>query len=297
MAVLSPANPDIPIDRRQFLRNSLFGAAGVALYSGEVERHWVDVTRHEFFLKDLPESFEGLRCVQLSDIHLDEYTEPFFLREVIRKVNHLKPDIVFLTGDYISIGPRSSKFAIRASWHCAQILGDGLQCRQRYAVLGNHDFAAGPQDVSEALSSHGIQMLNDRALPLERNGARIWLAGTLDAINNAPNLERAIPASIRNQPGEPVVLLCHEPDYADTLLKTSAGRAVSLMLSGHTHGGQVHLPFAGPFTLPYMGRKYVRGWYRLEHMQLYVNRGIGTVGIPFRFNCPPEITEFTLRKI
>jgi predicted MPP superfamily phosphohydrolase len=291
MAVLPPTHPGTPIDRRQFLRNGLFGAGGVALYSSEVERHWVDVTRHEFFLKDLPEGFEGFRCVQLSDIHMDAYTEPFFLREVIRKVNHLKPDAVLLTGDYISIGPRSNEFAIRASWHCAQILEE-LACRQRYAVLGNHDFAAGPEKISEALSSHGIQMLNERAVALERNGARIWLAGVLDAINNSPKLDRAIPASIRNRPGEPVVLLCHEPDYADTLLKTSAGRAVSLMLSGHTH-----LPFAGPFTLPLMGRKYVRGWYRLEHMQLYVNRGIGTVGIPFRFNCPPEITEFTLRRL
>ncbi|MDR3724848.1 MAG: metallophosphoesterase [Terracidiphilus sp.] len=295
MAVLFPKNSNVSTDRRQFLKTGLFGAAGVALYSGEVERHWVDVTRHEFFLKDLPEGFEGLRAVQLSDIHMDEYTEPFFLREVIRKVNHLKPDVVFLTGDYVSIGPRSSKFAVRAGWHCAEIL-DGLECRQRYAILGNHDIAADAQEISEALSSHGIQMLNNHAVPLERNGARIWLAGLLDALNTFPHVDRAIPELTRHQPGEPVVLLCHEPDYADGLLKTHVGQSISLMLSGHSHGGQVHIPFAGRFTLPYMGRKYVRGWYRLEHMQLYVNRGIGTVGVPFRFNCPPEITEFTLRR-
>ena len=296
MAVLFPPSPDGPTDRRRFLKSGLLGAVGLAVYSGEVERHWIDITRHEFFLKDLPEGFEGMRIVQLSDIHMDEYTEPFFLREVVRKVNQLKPDAVFLTGDYISVGPRSRHFAIRASWHCAQIL-DGLECRQRYAVLGNHDYAAGSGEISEALSSHGIRMLNNRAIPLERNGARIWLAGMIDPLNCNPRPDLAIPEAIRNRRNEPVVLLCHAPDFADPLLRTAEGRSVSLMLSGHTHGGQVHLPFMGPLTLPVMGKKYVHGWYRLEQMQLYVNRGIGTVGIPFRFNCPPEITAFALRKL
>ncbi len=96
-------------------------------------------------------------------------------------------------------------------------------------------------------------------------------------------------------PHEPIVLLCHAPDYADHLVTLAAGQAVALMVSGHTHGGQIRLPLAGPLALPELGRKYVEGWFRFGDLQLYVNRGLGTVGVPFRFNCPPEITLLTLR--
>ena len=90
--------------------------------------------------------------------------------------------------------------------------------------------------------------------------------------------------------------MCHAPDYADQLLKTAAGRAVGLMLSGHTHGGQVRLPLFGPLITNRLGRKYVQGGFRLGGLQLYVNRGIGTSGLPFRFDCLPEITLMTLRR-
>jgi hypothetical protein len=110
-----------------------------------------------------------------------------------------------------------------------------------------------------------------------------------------PIPELAIPESIRNVPHEPIVLLCHAPDYVDDLLPTPAGRALSLMLSGHTHGGQIRIPLIGATSLPPLGHKYVEGWFRFGNLQLYVNRGLGTVGLPVRFNCPPEITLFTLR--
>ena len=89
--------------------------------------------------------------------------------------------------------------------------------------------------------------------------------------------------------------MCHAPDYADDLLAHPAGMSVDLMLSGHTHGGQIRLPLVGALQLPDMGKKYVEGWFKLGRMQLYVNRGIGTVGVPFRLDCPPEISLFTLR--
>jgi len=91
-------------------------------------------------------------------------------------------------------------------------------------------------------------------------------------------------------------LMCHAPDYVDDLLLQSATRSVGLMLSGHTHGGQVRVPFVGAVSLPPLGRKYIEGRFQFGRTQLYVNRGIGTVGLPFRFDCPPEITEITLRR-
>ncbi|MGH9559894.1 MAG: metallophosphoesterase, partial [Terracidiphilus sp.] len=153
----------------------------------------------------------------------------------------------------------------------------------------------GPIEITEALADHGITVLRNAHIPIERDGARIWLAGVDDPVQGTPLPDVAIPEAIRNRPREPVILMCHAPDYADLLLGHPSGSSVALMLSGHTHGGQVRLPFIGATALPQMGKKYVEGWFRLGGMQLHVNRGIGTVGVPFRLNCPPEISVFTLR--
>lgn len=295
MAVFSPLSSSLPFSRRHFLQAGVLGVASLALYSGELERHWVDVTRHEIVLRSLPFAFEGLRIAQISDIHMDEYTEPYFLHQVVDKINALKPDVVLMTGDFISERPCPRSFALGAAWQCAEIL-DELHCRQRYAALGNHDVNVGSFEVTEALAAHGIRVLKNEHLPLERGDARIWLAGVDDPGAGHPDPEKAIPVSIRHRPDEPVLLMCHAPDFADTLSLSSAGRAVDLMLSGHTHGGQICLPILGAMALPAMGKKYVQGWFRFDGMQLYVNRGIGTVGVPFRFDCRPEISVFTLHR-
>jgi predicted MPP superfamily phosphohydrolase len=285
----------LPFNRRNFLKGSIACAAGLALYSSEVERHWIEVAEREIFLRELPDAFNGFRIAQLSDIHMEEFTEDYFLRDAVKRVNQLQPDIVALTGDFVSEGPRSRGFAAGAVWKCANILNE-LKCRQLYAVLGNHDVGVGRRRVSAALKANGITVLLNTFLPLERAGGRIWLAGVDDPLLGHPKLELAIPASIRNLSNQPIVLLCHAPDYADELLNHPAGKATALMLSGHTHGGQICLPFLGPLALPDLGRKYIQGWFRLGNLQLYVNRGIGTVGVPFRIDCPPEISLFTLRK-
>jgi predicted MPP superfamily phosphohydrolase len=285
----------VPITRRGLLKRGLLGAAGVAFYSGEVERHWLEVKRVDIQLRDLPDAFDGLRIAQLSDIHFDEYTEPFFLRHAIEETNRLKPDLVLLTGDFVSDGPLPRSFAQGAAWRCGEVLRE-LACKQQYAVLGNHDVLVGAADVTGALTSNGITVLDNASVPIERGGSRIWLAGVDDPVEGNPNPEKAIPNSIRNDRHEPVVLMCHAPDYADDLLMLPVGNAVDLMLSGHTHGGQVRLPLMGAMNLPTLGQKYIAGWFRLGGMQLYVNRGLGTVGLPFRFSCPPEVTLMTLRK-
>jgi predicted MPP superfamily phosphohydrolase len=294
MAILSPLSRQL-ISRRNFFKAGMAGAAGLALYSGEIARHWLEVTQRDVFLSNLPAAFDGLRIAQISDIHMDEFTEPFFLRHVVDRINRLHPDVVFLTGDFVTDGIGHRHFAVASAWQCAAIL-KGLECRQLYAILGNHDIIIGAKKVTEALTASGITVLRNAYLPMERAGGRIWLAGLDDPLEGRPNPELAIPASIRNQPDEPVVLLCHAPDYADRLLAHPAGQAVDLMLSGHTHGGQVCLPFLGALALPECGKKYVEGFFRLGGLQLYVNRGIGTVGLPFRLNCPPEITLLTLRR-
>jgi predicted MPP superfamily phosphohydrolase len=286
--------PNLHITRRRFLTASACACAGLALYAGEIERHWIEITRRDAFLSGLPAAFDGFRVAQLCDIHLDEFTEPFLLRDAVNHINRLNPDAVFLTGDFVTCELLPRKFAMGAAWQCANLLNQ-LECPRRYAILGNHDVMIGKIAVTEALKANGITVLNNTYLPIERAGGRIWLAGLDDVVQGNPDPDLAIPGSIRNLPHEPVVLLCHEPDYADHLVTLAAGQAVALMLSGHTHGGQIRLPFIAPLALPHLGRKYVEGWFRFGNLQLYVNRGIGTVGIPFRLNCPPEITLLTLR--
>jgi hypothetical protein len=282
------------INRRQFAKAALWGAAGLALYAGEVERHFIEISHTDVHLPGLSAAFDGMRIVQLSDIHLDVFTEPFFLRHAIHRINELNPDIVLLTGDFVTSIDPFRRFATATARQCATILRD-LACRQRYAILGNHDVNAGAAMVTRNLQDNGIPVLNNASLAIERGNGRFWLAGLDDALEGNPDPDLAIPASIRNVPDEPVVLMCHAPDYADDLLTFPGGQAVSLMLSGHTHGGQVRLPLIGAMELPPLGKKYVEGWFRLQNLQLHVNRGLGTVGVPFRFDCPPEISVLTLR--
>jgi uncharacterized protein len=267
---------------------------GLALYAGEIERHWIEITHRDVVLPGLSAVFDGFRIAQLSDIHMDEFTEPFFLRDAVSRINAMNPDAVFLTGDYVTSGLGPKKFAVGAAWQCANLL-KALACRQRYAVLGNHDMLVSEDDVTEALKSNDITVIRNGCVAMERSGGRFWLSGIGDPVVGAPRPDLSVPPSIRNLANEPVVLLCHAPDYADELVTQAAGQAVSLMLSGHTHGGQVRLPLIGALDLPDLGKKYVEGWFQLGRMQLHVNRGIGTVGVPFRFNCPPEISMLTLR--
>jgi len=299
MAV-SVSSPSSKITRRQFAKVALAGAAGLALYSGEMERHFLEVSRNDVHLPGLHAAFDGMRIAQLSDIHLDLFTESFFLQYAVERINQLNPDAVFLTGDFVS-GikgmhrlPKLERFVQSAAWQCAGILNK-LQCRLRYAVLGNHDVHVGAPGVIEALTNSGITVLRNEYTPIERGGGRFWLAGLDDVLESDPQPDIAIPETIRNIATEPVVLMCHEPDFVDALLKHPTGQAVALMLSGHTHGGQIRMPFVGPLALPALGRKYVEGWFRLKNLQLHVNRGLGTVGVPFRFDCPPEISLLTLR--
>ena len=284
------------ISRRSFLRGALCSAGGLALYAGEFERHWLEFVKKEIALPGLSPEFDGMTIAQLSDIHLEEFTEPFLLRDAIDTINRANPDMVLLTGDYVSAQVLSAKLTADAAWQCANMLSS-LQCKQRYAIFGNHDVWAGEEHVGEALNYHGMTVLRNSYVPIERGGKRLWLAGLDDPCDGRPDADLTIPSKIRNIADEPVILMCHAPDYVDELRKHPAGEAVSFVLSGHTHGGQIRLPIYGPLWMPPGGRKYVQGLFKFGNMQLYVNRGIGSVGLPLRFDCRPEITLFTLRSV
>lgn len=283
------------LSRRSFLTACAASFAGLAVYSGEIARHELSVEEHTVRFTRLPKAFRGFRIAQISDIHTFEFTESFFLRTVVARINALKPDLVVLTGDFVTYGPlrwprgeEHKRMALRHMPECASILG-GIRCPLRYATLGNHDMMVGGRYICGDLADQGLPVLRNSAVPLERDGQRLWLVGLGSACAQDSAPERAIPASaLRDK--EAIIILAHEPDILPEIARYNA----DLMLSGHTHGGQVRFPFAAPAFLPENGKHYVEGWFRHGLTQLYVNRGLGTIGVPFRLNCPPEITLFSL---
>lgn len=279
--------------KKLFTRRTFFKAAGAAviglpLYAAEISRHEISIERRTIRLDRLPEQFHGLRIVQVSDFHYAEFTEPFFIRDVVHRINALKPDVVLLNGDYVTEGVFSHQRTNQFAYRCAELLSQ-IDCPVRYAVLGNHDSTFAEPAVIDALAVNHLPLLNNSYVPMERDGKRLWFAGTGSASCSKMRLDKAIPPAVRNG-AEPVVLMVHEPD----VLPLVARYNVDLLLSGHTHGGQVRFPFIPPLVLPPLGKRYVEGLFRVGPTQLYVNRGIGTVEMPVRFNCPPEITEITL---
>jgi predicted MPP superfamily phosphohydrolase len=291
MPGFTPSHPS-RFTRRNFLIGAGATAAGFTFYSGEIARHEVDIVQRPIAIRNLPAPFHGYRIIQVSDIHLDEYTEPFFLERIVHHVNSLAPDLVLFTGDFITRGAFSFITGSHAVNRCAEILTT-LTVPLRYAILGNHDVTFNGPVVAHALATHGTPVLINQYVPIERTGARLWLCGVEDPGTSHPDLDLSIPA----KPDGPVVLMAHEPDYADDVVAHPRGPLVDLMLAGHSHGGQIRLPFLGPLILPPMGEKYPEGYYRFDRLQLYVNRGIGTVGLPLRLNCPPEITVITLQPV
>jgi predicted MPP superfamily phosphohydrolase len=289
---MSGSHPDqrSRFTRRNFLIGAGAAAAGLALYSGEIARHELDTVYRTIPITNLPSPFHGYRIAQLSDIHLDEFTEPFFLERAVSHINALTPDLVLLTGDFVTRGAFSFMVSTRAANRCAEILST-LTAPLRYAVLGNHDVSLSAPLVISALTSHSTPVLVNQHIAIERGGDRLWICGAEDPGTSHPDLDLTVPAS----PGAPVILMAHEPDFADDVIQHPRGPLVDLMLAGHSHGGQIRLPLVGALVLPPMGVKYVEGHFRFNQMQLYVNRGLGTVGLPFRLNCPPEITILTLQ--
>ncbi len=276
--------------RRAFL--GAFGAvtAGLALEAGEFGRHNLVTERRTIIIPGLPEAFAGFRIAQISDIHFAEFTEPFFVKETVRRLNALRADMVLLTGDFVTMGPIYKTEAVRYAPLVAELLG-AIECTARWGVLGNHDYAVNADAVTDVLKAVKIPILRNEYVPIERNGARIWLSGLMDVLSGQADIQGSVPPTAARD-GEKVILMSHEPDIFPQVAKTAA---YDFMLSGHTHGGQVRIPFLPPLVLPPLGREFVEGHFRKGRTQLYVNRGIGAVALPFRFRCPSELSEFTLQ--
>lgn len=283
--------------RRQFLFTGATAVAGIAALGtdGYFESYRLQLKKIEIPLHRLPHQFDGFTIVQLSDFHYEEEFSAVPIRRSVEIVNGLSPDLVVLTGDFVTVpmfrfGRHAALVAANAVFPCAAVLS-GIQAHMgSFAILGNHDAYSNPALVASGLRSHGIPLLRNSCVPIERDGARLWLAGIDDALEGHPDLGAAIEKIPR---GETIILLAHEPDFADEAAITP----VDLQLSGHSHGGQIWIPGIGAPWLPSLARNYPRGLYKIENMVLYTNIGIGTIRAPVRINCIPEITHITLRTV
>lgn len=278
------------LTRRKFLYTGALAAAAGLGIEGFLETGRVRVKKIEIALTRLPEAFNGFTIAQLSDFHYNEHFSAATIRKSVQIVNSLHPDLVVLTGDFVTVPilKRHSTKAAKTAGPCSEVLRGLSAPMGRFAVLGNHDVYADPLYVVGSLQENNIPVLVNRSVPLERESERIWLAGIDDALDGAPDLGAAlegIPSS------EPVLLLAHEPDFADE----AALKSVDLQLSGHSHGGQIWIPGIGAPWLPALARNYPRGLYKVGKLTLYTNIGIGTIRAPIRINCPPEVTLITLR--
>lgn len=266
------------------------GVAAIAADATLIEPNRPRLVRKEIRLRRWPSRLNGFTIALLSDFHYDPYFSVHPIRSSVEMVSRLRPDLVALTGDFVSASWLGAGVRGAADAEpCAELLAKLRAPHGVWAVLGNHDASAGADRVTDALNAVTIPTLSNQSVAIERDGARFWLGGVDDVLHGSPDLEgtlQGIPSE------EAVVLMVHEPDYADYV----AGYPVDLQLSGHTHGGQVRIPFLPPLYLPPLAEKYISGLFEIRDLTLYTTPGIGTVDLPVRWNCPPEVTLITLTR-
>jgi len=277
------------VNRRRFLKFTAGSAlaagtagAGGLFYGMRLETEWLETTRVEIPVPELGPGMDGLRVALIGDFHLYPHTRLEFIRQVVEEAIRLKPDLVVLAGDFV-------QGEVEVIWDLAPELGRIDSALGSFAVLGNHDHWKGPDVVALGLRKSGIQVLHNTGLPIHFQGTELFLAGVDDAWSGRPDLQAALD---RHRDGLPVLLLSHEPDPADGYCRDPR---IAIQLSGHSHGGQVRIPFGRSPFCPPLGRKYDMGLYRVRQAFLYTNRGIG-VTVPIRINCRPELTEIVLTR-
>ena len=275
------------LTRRQFLKGAgaaaLVGAAGVSAYGGLVEAWDYEVTETVVPVRDLPERFEGFRVVQVSDVHHGRLVSIDEVRRVVGLANAARADMVALTGDYTTSLRRYVE-------PCTEALAELKAPEGVWAVLGNHDHNTGGALTRQALARRGIEVLTNANTRLRRGADVLQLAGVDDWGWGYADFGRALRGVDVSRPS---VLLAHEPMALDE----PAARGVSLILSGHTHGGQVSLPFVGaPAAYVMKHLKYLRGMYESGGTRLYVSRGTGVIGVPLRVGARPEVAVLRLQR-
>jgi uncharacterized protein len=252
----------------------------ISVYVHKVEPNWVEITQNEIQLSKLDPVFNGYKIVQITDLHAGDGIDRAQLEHVVATVNAQNPDLVVITGDHVSRKPRQH----------IELLDTLAKLHPRdrtISVLGNHDVYNDPTPIRVALDRVGITLLENNIYTIKRDRSTLHIAGVGDVFAKLDKLDLVL---AQLPPIGAAIMLAHEPDFADEAAAT--GR-FGLQLSGHSHGGQIRIPFRKGY-LPELARNYPLGRYQVKEMIQYTNRGIGMIKIYARFNCRPEISVFNL---
>jgi predicted MPP superfamily phosphohydrolase len=273
------------ISRRRFLLGAGAAALGVGTYTWRIEPHWVSVVRRDMPVRGLPSEWNGRTLAQISDLHVCPRVDSDYLASALETVSELQPDVVAITGDFMSAGNAQRLDDVaRVLEH---LTPPRLGC---FAVLGNHDYGEGWRNAE--LAGALARRVTDCGVTVLRNESRVVSGLRIAGVDDfwGRNFK---PAEVLSKlgPDEPAVVLCHNPDVADLGVW---GQYRGWILSGHTHGGQCKPPFLPPPLLPVLNRRYTSGEFDLgDGRFMYINRGLGHL-IRVRFNARPEITLFRL---
>jgi predicted MPP superfamily phosphohydrolase len=284
------------LSRRSFMKGLIIaGLAGLdvmllaqngRLYAKKIEPFWLEVTQVRLKLPRLPKSFSGFRMAQISDMHVGGWMTAQRAADYFKIVMDLSPDAVAITA--ILLWAMVGAQCATEDRKTRSGPGGDNPTDPGSGVLGNHDYIYDSAAITNMLQQAGVIYLNNSVSVIRHGDDVLHIAGVDDVMEGRPELDdvlKKLPSS------DCSILLVHEPDFAD---KSSSTGRFDLQISGHSHGGQVVLPFIGPPILPDMAHKYPSGLYRVGKMLLYTNRGAGMTQPYVRFNCRPEITVFTL---
>ena len=283
------------LSRRSFIKQVLkLGllmtgtSTGIYHYAHTIEPTSLQTTQHTIRNIEIPQGFNGFKIVQFSDTHLGfNYTLEQF-EQLITKINSLNPDVIFFSGDLMD---EPNKYEERQG--ISPILKRLQAPFGKFSIYGNHDHGGYGSDIYKTIMNQSeFMILQNQSHKIRLlDGSEIYVLGLDDAMLGRPDLALMLAGVPENSYK---ILLCHEPDLADQ----AQYYRIQLQLSGHSHGGQIQIPFIGPLVTPPLAEKYHEGFYYLENeahqLTLYVNRGIGTTRLPFRFLSQPEVTVFHL---
>lgn len=277
--------------RRTFLRRGVYGLTAVSFsgtaYGLFLEKHSYELNDVEFPIRNLHPSLDGFSISLISDIHSSVFMTKKDMDRYVDLVNEIGSDMIVVPGDFVNSN-------LEEVYPFAEAFGNLRSPYGVFGVMGNHDYYnSNPALVAKEVDACGVKLLRNDRIVVERAGGTFQLLG-IDDVSRPQQAEAAMDASIgQGTMNIPRILLCHRPYF----LPQAAARNIDLVLSGHTHGGQIVLAQFGDVVIApaSLASRYVWGRYNYGRSQMYVSRGVGTVGLPIRINCPPEITKIRLR--
>ncbi len=280
-------NSSLKISRRQLLKRILLGGFGVSIlgtsgYSFIYEPWNIELERHDLHIPNLPSYWEGKKMIQVTDIHCSRIIRPDYISKAFRLIAGEKPDILAITGDNVSGN-------IKCIDELKEVLQETLSPLEnlvKLTVPGNHDYWTSISHTTECFEDLGFTMLINDGVRIGPAGSELTVLGTDDLWSGAVEVSKLLRGYDLKR--DAVIMLTHNPDIFPEAVRNE----IPVVLAGHSHGGQVNLPITGPPLVPC---NYIRGFYRDGQSLMYVNRGLGMLTIPIRFNCSPEIAIFTLR--